>query len=116
MVNSPVIPDSELVFALNHSIAKSRFPGAYDADKSVPAIQDASISDPQSDLDRPFIDRFPRSLYSTCRSCVAVRDSQPPFAADTMDLQPIHICDCQPTTSTESCPAVSSVLGPVMVS
>jgi hypothetical protein len=35
MVNSPVIPDSELVNALNHSIAKSRFPGAYDAHKSV---------------------------------------------------------------------------------
>jgi hypothetical protein len=34
MVNSPVIPDSELVFALIHSIAKSRFPGAYDAHKS----------------------------------------------------------------------------------
>jgi hypothetical protein len=36
MVNSPVIPDSELVNALNHSIAKSRFPGAYDAHKSEP--------------------------------------------------------------------------------
>jgi hypothetical protein len=103
MVNSPVIPDSELVFALNHSIAKSRFPGAYDAHKSVPVIKDASILDPQSDLGRP------------CRSCVAVRDSQPPFAADTMDLQPIHIRDCQPTASTESCPAVPSVLGPEMV-
>jgi hypothetical protein len=35
MVNSFLIdPDSELVFALNHSIAKSRFPGAYDAHKS----------------------------------------------------------------------------------
>jgi hypothetical protein len=116
MVNSPVIPDSELVFALNHSFAKSRFPGAYDAHKSVPAIQGASTSDSQSDLGRPFIDRFPRSLYSTCRSrsCVAVRDSQPPFAADTMDLQPIHIRD-RPA-STESCPAVPSVLGPVTVS
>jgi hypothetical protein len=35
MVNYRVIPDSELVFALNHSIAKSRFPGAYDAYKSM---------------------------------------------------------------------------------
>jgi hypothetical protein len=36
MVNSFLIdPDSELVFALNHSIAKSRFPGAYDAHKSI---------------------------------------------------------------------------------
>jgi hypothetical protein len=123
MVNSPVNPDSELVFALIHSIAKSRFPGAYDAHKSVPAIQGTSTSDSQSDLGRPFIDRFPRSLYCTCRSCVAVRDSQPPFAADTMDLQPIHIRDRQPirirdhnpAASTESCPAVPSVLGPVTV-
>jgi hypothetical protein len=65
MVNSPVIPDSELVLLLFYSIAKSRFPGAYDAHKSVPVIRDASISDSQSDLDRPFIDRFPQSLYST---------------------------------------------------
>jgi hypothetical protein len=35
MVNSPVNPDSELVNALNHSIAKSRVPGAYDAHKSL---------------------------------------------------------------------------------
>jgi hypothetical protein len=98
MVNSPVIPDSELVFALNHSIAKSRFPGAYDAHKSVPAIQGASTLDSQSDLGRPFIDRLPRSLYSACRSrsCIAIRDSRPHFAADTMDLQPIHIRDRQP--------------------
>jgi hypothetical protein len=118
MVNSPVIPDSELVFALIHSIAKSRFPGAYDAHKSVPAIQGASTSDSQSDLGRLFIDRLPRSLYSTCgsRSCVAVRDSRPPFAADTMDLQPIHIRDRQPTVSTESCPTVPSVLVPATVS
>jgi hypothetical protein len=34
MVNSPVIPDSELVLLLTDSIAKSRFPGAYDAHKS----------------------------------------------------------------------------------
>jgi hypothetical protein len=86
MVNSPVIPDSEPVLLLLYSIIKSRFPGAYDAHKSVPAIQDASISDSQSDLDRPFIDRFPRSLYGTCRSCVAIRDCQSPFATDTMDL------------------------------
>jgi hypothetical protein len=96
MVNSPVIPDSELVFALNHSITKSGFLGASDAHKSVPAIQDASISDSQSDLGRPFIDRFPRSLYSTCRSCVTIRDSQPPFAADTMDLQPIRFRVLEP--------------------
>jgi hypothetical protein len=31
MVNSPVIPDSELVWLLLYSIAKSRFPGAHDA-------------------------------------------------------------------------------------
>jgi hypothetical protein len=117
MVNSFLIdPDSELVNALNHSIAKSRFPGAYDAHKSVPAIQGASTSDSQSNLGRPFIDRLPQPLYSTCksRSCVAVRDSQPPFAADTMGLQPILIRD-RPA-STESCPAVPSVLGPVTVS
>jgi hypothetical protein len=59
MVNSPVIPDSEPVLLLLCSIAKSRFPGAYDAHKSVPAIRDASISDSQSDLDCPFIDHFP---------------------------------------------------------
>jgi hypothetical protein len=116
MVNSFLIePDSELVNALNHSIAKSTFPGAYDTHKSVPAIQGASTLDSQSDLGRPFIDRFPRSLYSTCRSCVAIRDSQPPFAADTMDLQPIRIRDRNPAASTESCPAAPSVLGPVTV-
>jgi hypothetical protein len=81
MVNSPVIPDSELVLLLSYSIAKSRPPGAYDAHKSVPAIRDASISDSQSDLDRPFIDRFPPSLYST------VGVASPPVTASHL-LQP----------------------------
>jgi hypothetical protein len=58
MVNSPIIPDSELGLLLSYSIATSRLPGAHDAHKSVPVIRDTSISDSQSALDHPFIVAF----------------------------------------------------------